>query len=138
MKTQHSMAQLCAALDVTRSGYHAWHKAGASPRQTADITLLAEVRQIHAEHRQRYGAPRIQRELRHRGQRHGTKRIARLRRSADLRGRTSRTFVPRTTDSGPVASEGGRPSKFGRRGIAPVARTSTPSPRRTGSGPPAP
>ena len=98
MKTQHSIAQLCAALEVTRSGYHAWQAAEPSPRQTADPMLLAEVRQIHGVHRQRSGAPRIQRELRQRGQRHGTKRIARLRRVAGLRGRTSRSFVPRTTD----------------------------------------
>src|SRR2546426_1136483 len=78
IKADHALASLCAALDVSRSGYHAWQQAGASRRQQTDTALLADIRQIHAEHHQRYGAPRIQHELRERGQRHGTKRIARL------------------------------------------------------------
>jgi putative transposase len=99
MKSEHSIAQLCAALGVTRSGYHAWQQAGPSARAAADTALLADIRQIHAEHRQRYGAPRIQHELQQRGQRHGTQRIARLMRAEGLRGRCARRYVPRTTDS---------------------------------------
>lgn len=99
MKSEHSIAQLCAALGVTRSGYHAWQQAGPSARAAADTALLADIRQIHAEHRQRYGAPRIRHELQQRGQRHGTKRIARLMRAEGLRGRCARRYVPRTTDS---------------------------------------
>jgi transposase InsO family protein len=99
MKSEHSLAQLCAALDVTRSGYHAWQQAGPSAREAADTALRADIRAIHAEHRQRYGAPRIRHELPKRGQRHGTKRIARLMRAEGLRGRCARRYVPRTTDS---------------------------------------
>jgi len=99
MKTEHAIAQLCAAFDVTRSGYHAWQAAPARARDQADAALLEDVRQLHTHHRGRYGAPRLQRALRQRGQRHGTKRIARLMKQADLRGRTPRRFVPRTTDS---------------------------------------
>lgn len=99
MKDQHSIAQLCAALDVTRSGYHAWQQAPPSARATTDAALLADIGQLHAHHRGRYGAPRIQQALHQRGQRHGTKRIARLMKQASLRGRTPRRFMPRTTDS---------------------------------------
>ena len=99
MKADHSIAQLCAALDVSRSGYHAWAQSGPSARATADTVLLKDIREIHAGHRGRYGAPRIQQELRHRGLRHGTKRIARLLRASGLRGRSGRRSVPRTTDS---------------------------------------
>lgn len=100
MKPEHSLAQLCAALAVTRSGYHAWQRAGPSARQAADTALRADIRAIHTEHRQRYGAPRIRHELQQRGQRHGTKRIARLMRAEGLRGRCAQRSVPRTTDSG--------------------------------------
>jgi transposase InsO family protein len=99
MKTQHSLAALCAALDVTRSGYHAWVQRPPSVRAQVDDDLQAEIRAIYAAHRGRYGVPRIQAELRARGQRHGRKRIARLLRHAGLRGLCSRRFVPRTTDS---------------------------------------
>ena len=99
MKADHSIAQLCAALDVSRSGYHAWAQAGPSARATAATVLLQDIRQIHTEHRGRYGAPRIQEELHRRGQRHGTKRSARLLRAGSLRGRSARRYVPRTTAS---------------------------------------
>ena len=75
MKHEHSIAPLCAALDVSRSGYHAWQTAGPSPRPAADLALVADIQAIHGAHRQRYGAPRSQNELAQRGQRHGPKRI---------------------------------------------------------------
>ena len=99
MKTDHSLAALCAALDVTRAGYHAWVQRPPSVRAQVDADLQAEIRAIHATHRGRYGAPRIHAELQAQGQRHGRKRIARLLRHAGLRGLCSRRFVPRTTDS---------------------------------------
>jgi putative transposase len=60
MKTEHSLAQLCATLDVTRSGYHAWIQAETSPRERTDATLLPKIRALHQQHKGRYGAPRIQ------------------------------------------------------------------------------
>ena len=118
MKAQHPISQLCAAFDVTRSGYHAWQAASPSARATADTALLDDLRQLHAQPRGRYGAPRLQRALAQRGQRHGTQRIARLLRQAGLRGRTPRRFVPRTTDSDhdqPIAPNhlAGRPAPTG-------------------------
>jgi transposase InsO family protein len=99
MKADPPIPQLCAAFDVTRSGYHAWQKAPASARATADAALLEDIRQLHPHHRGRYGAARIQQELQQRGQRHGTKRIARLMKQDGLAGRTPRRHIPRTTDS---------------------------------------
>ena len=32
MKAEHSLAQLCVAFDVKRSGYQAWAKAGQGAR----------------------------------------------------------------------------------------------------------
>ena len=87
MKTDHSLAALCAALDVTRAGYHAWVQRPPSGRAQTDAALQTEIRAIHAAHRGRYGAPRIHAELQARGQRHGRKRIARLLRHAGLRAR---------------------------------------------------
>jgi len=99
MKTQHSLAALCAALDVTRAGYHAWVQRPPSVRAQADTELQAAICAIHAAHRGRYGAPRIHAELHARGQLHGRKRIARLLRHAGLRGLCAPRFVPHTTDS---------------------------------------
>lgn len=99
MKAEHSLAQLCAAFGVTRSGYHAWEQAAPSARAQADAALSVQIQAVYARHRGRYGSPRIQQELAAQGQRHGQKRIARLMRAAGLRGRGPRRFVPRTTDS---------------------------------------
>jgi transposase InsO family protein len=99
MKAEHSLAQLCAAFAVKRSGYHAWVQAGASLRARTDAALLPKIRAVFARHQGRYGSPRIQDELADQGARHGGKRIARLMKAAGLRGRCSRRFVPRTTHS---------------------------------------
>lgn len=99
MKAEHSLAQLCAAFEVKRSGYQAWAKAGPSARQRADAALLPKIRAVFARHQGRYGAPRIQEELAGQGARHGGKRIARLMQGAGLRGLCSRSFIPRTTHS---------------------------------------
>ena len=99
MSGEHAIAQLCAALEVTTTGYHAWRSAGPSRREQQDAALGPQIRAIHAHHRGRYGAPRIQQALARRGQRHGTKRIARLMRQAGLCGLCPKRFVPRTTDS---------------------------------------
>lgn len=99
MKTEHTLAQLCAALDVKRSGYHAWLKAEASEHERTDAELLRKIRTVHQQHQGRYGAPRIQHELAAQGDRHSGKRIARLMKAAGLRGRCARRFVPCTTQS---------------------------------------
>lgn len=99
MKPDHSLAALCAAFDVTRSGYHAWEHRDPCVRARADDQLQTTITAVHAAHRGRYGAPRIHAELRAQGQRHSRKRIARLLRRAGLRGRCARRYVPRTTDS---------------------------------------
>lgn len=99
MSAEHDVTDLCAAFDVTRSGYHTWLAAAPSAREQTDARLRPQIQAIHARHRGRYGAPRIQDALAKTGQRHGTKRIARLMRQEGLRGLCPKQFVPRTTDS---------------------------------------
>jgi putative transposase len=99
MSQDYSIARLCAMLEVTRSGYHAWLSASPSQREQTDAALVGEIKAIHAQHKGRYGAPRIQNALRIKGHSHGRKRVARLMREQGLRGRCTRRFVPRTTDS---------------------------------------
>lgn len=93
-----SVVVACRALGVSRSGYYKWYRATASTRTKADTSLAVEVAQIHAEHRGRYGSPRIHRELRERGVRTSRKRVARLMKSASLSGYRRRRFR-HTTDS---------------------------------------
>lgn len=98
MSAEHDLTDLCAAFAVTRSGYHAGQAAEPSARELADAALRSRIRTLHAQHRGRYGAPRLRAALARQGQRHGTKRIARLLRQDGLRGLCPKRFVPRTTD----------------------------------------
>ena len=50
---------LCETLEVSASGYYAWRGRPESARAVANRALLADIRRIHEEHRDRYGAPRI-------------------------------------------------------------------------------
>jgi transposase InsO family protein len=99
MKAQHSVAALCAALAVSRSGYYRWQQAAPSARAAEDARICAEIRTVHRESRGTYGSPRVMRELRRRGHAHSRKRVARLMQAAALRGSQPRRFVPQTTQS---------------------------------------
>jgi transposase InsO family protein len=74
-----------------------------SARQRADEELTDHIHQAHQASRGRYGAPRIHAELRRRGHRHASKRIARLLQAAGLRGRTPRRWK-KTTIPDPAAA----------------------------------
>lgn len=93
-----SIALACRVLEVSRSGYYAWRSRGPSRRLQDDLRVRAEIRAIHAEHKARYGSPRIHRELVARGFRVGLHRVARLMAEEGLQGRQKRRFR-KTTDS---------------------------------------
>jgi transposase InsO family protein len=96
--------RLCRTLGASRSGYYRW-LAGAqarAARQTADHALAEEIREIHSEHREAYGARRIHAELRGRGRAVNRKRVARLMRERRITGRHLRRRK-RTTVPDPVA-----------------------------------
>jgi putative transposase len=97
-KALFPVALLCEAVGVSRSAYYAWSKGSPSQRRLANERLLAEIRAIHAEHRERYGSPRIRDELRDRGHHVGKHRVARLMRENGLKARPRRRFR-HTTDS---------------------------------------
>lgn len=92
MQHEYPIAQLCAALQVTRSGYHAWAERTPGVRAQADAALLPLIAQAHRESRQTYGRLRIRHWLQTRGQRCGQVRVARLMRQLGLSHRPRRRF----------------------------------------------
>jgi len=88
----------CLLLGVSRSGYYAWRTRTPSRRARADVGLLGAIRRIHAAADRCYGSPRVYRELRAEGVACGRHRVARLMRTAGIRGKQRRR-VRRTTDS---------------------------------------
>lgn len=96
---QYRITDLCAALGVSRSGYHRWRTAGPSARAQEDARLSQQLQELHAQSRRTYGRPRLWAALRERGQRHSPKRIARLMRTLGLSGVRRGRFRPQTTES---------------------------------------
>ena len=81
----------CELLDVSRSGYYDWSTRAPSDRELTDAWLIEKIRQIHAENRGVYGAPRIHAELRlAHGIQVGRKRVERLMRDAGDSGLVTR------------------------------------------------
>lgn len=98
MRDQFSLSELCRALGVSRSGYHAARRPRRPARAQANARLLEQMKTIHAHrHTRCYGSPRMTRELRARGQGCSKNRVARLMRLHGLRARPRRPFRPRTT-----------------------------------------
>jgi transposase InsO family protein len=92
----------CALLKVSRAAFYQ-HLSGPSLRDQEDAAISEEIKAVHEESKGRYGAPRVQAELRRRGRRHGRKRVARLMRRAGIRGRAAKRWK-KTTVPDPAAA----------------------------------
>ncbi len=103
---EHAVNDLCAVLGVSRSGYYAWLAAPAGDRAQANTQLGAQIQRVFAEHRGRYGSPRVCAALRQQGVTCNVKRVARLMQAQGLRAATPKRYRVKTTDSdhdGPIA-----------------------------------
>jgi transposase InsO family protein len=89
---------LCAALQVSDSGFAAWQRGDGPQKWLSDRALLQLIREIHEETKAAYGSPRIFLELKGRGIPVSKGRVERLMREHGLRGRHKRRFKA-TTDS---------------------------------------
>ena len=91
-----AVSLMCAALDVSTSGYYAWRDRPPSPRAQANERLLSQIREAHERSRCTYGSPRITHELRIQGHRVGENRVAELMRVAQIRARSARKWKATT------------------------------------------
>ena len=97
--TDYPVRICCAVLRVSRSGYYAWRKRPPSPRQQRHATLALKVRAVHEANRRVYGSPRVHQALRAQGEKVCQNTVAQLMKEQQIRAKTKRKFVPRTTDS---------------------------------------
>jgi putative transposase len=91
-KAQYPIGVLCKALDVSRPGYYAHTRRPPSKHATRDAVLGAKIAAIHARSKRRYGSPRVHDELREDGEHVSRKRVSRIMKERDLRGRRPRRF----------------------------------------------
>ena len=92
------MGLMCRVLEVTRSGFYAWHGRAVSARHRADRPLQVAIAASHRRSRGTYGSPRVLRDLQAAGHRVSRKRVARLMDALGLAGVVRRRFRG-TTDS---------------------------------------
>ncbi|TDW76274.1 IS3 family transposase [Kribbella pratensis] len=107
----HNVKRACELLKVSRSAYYADRASRPSMRAQRDAELTGKIATIHDDSRHTYGAPRVHHELRAQGEPCSRKRVARLMRAADRRGRAPRRWKT-TTIADPAAPA--RPDLIGR------------------------
>ncbi len=98
-----SVRVACRALGVSTSAYYEWRGRSPSAREVEDRRLAVEVRAVHRESRQTYGARRVHAELSARGVNVGRHRVGRLMREGGLVARGPKRRPPKATPSTPLA-----------------------------------
>ena len=96
---EYPVRELCALLEVTRSGYYAWRNGQDSARELANRLWAERIRRVYHDRKGRYGSPRVTEQLRREGHRCNHKRVERLMREHGLKARSSRKRRICTTHS---------------------------------------
>jgi putative transposase len=91
-KAHHPLRLLCRCLRVTRSGFYAWQGRPESARSKRDRQLKVLVHASFAGSHQRYGSPRIHRDLLEQKERVSRKRVIRLMQEEGLKARVRKRF----------------------------------------------
>ncbi len=89
------MLRMCAALDVSPSGYYAWRARPPSAREMANRELTERIEAEFRKSGETYGSPRIYQVLRKLGLMCSQNRVARLMRAAGLEAKQAKRY--RTT-----------------------------------------
>ncbi len=89
----------CRVLEVSRSGYYAWLFRPASEAAQRREELIVRIQRVHEENRCVYGSPRVYHALVAQGQSVCENTVAKLMNQRQIRAKTKKKFVPRTTDS---------------------------------------
>jgi putative transposase len=97
-RAEHHVTILCRCLRVTRSGFYAWLRRGLSARAQRDLVLRTKLRAFHAASHDRYGRPRLWKDLKEDGEAVSEKRVRRLMREEGLQGKVPKRFK-QTTNS---------------------------------------
>lgn len=103
MKQDYGLSELCAAFEVSRSGYYAWRERAPSTRQAGNARLLEAIHTIRAGEEVWeevcYGSPRMTEELQAPVTPAAKTAWPGLMRAHGLQAQAGRRWVPRTTDS---------------------------------------
>lgn len=99
MSKEYPIRELCAVLEVTRSGYYAWRSGEQTAREASNRLWIERIRRVYEDNKGRYGSPRVTEELRREGHVCNRKRVERLMRQYGLKALSSRKRRVCTTNS---------------------------------------
>jgi putative transposase len=99
------VAWLCSALDVSRSGFHAWLNRSPSARSRHDEILVSRIDRSFKSSDRTYGARRVWHDVLADGFSCGLHRIERLMRENGLRARPRRRGLPKDNGERATASQ---------------------------------
>ncbi len=98
---------MCKVLNISSSGYYEWRRRPESAQDQSNRKLDDEIDEVYEEHKQRYGVPRVTKELKERGFQCSKNRVARRMTKLGLKAIQAKKFK-KTTDSNhdkPVAPD---------------------------------
>ena len=95
-KRRVSVSGILKYLGVSRSGYHAWLNRSPSLRQSKKMRIMAEIKNIHKESRQIYGAPKITKELHKKGTKIAEKTVGNYMREMGLKAHWVKPYTKTT------------------------------------------
>jgi putative transposase len=95
----HSISMLRKLFEASSSGYFSSLKKKISPRKIRREKLIKKIKTIFTQHKNRYGRPRIFRQLRNEGETISEKMVGLLMHSESLVAKQKRRFRPRTTQN---------------------------------------
>jgi transposase InsO family protein len=98
-KTSLEVTHLCEVLEVSRSAYYDWTKTPSSVYEQQDQFLQPLIYEVFVQHRRRYGARRIVRELQARGVSCSRSKARKIMDQMNLVAIQPKSFKPRTTES---------------------------------------
>lgn len=89
----------CGVLKVSRAGYYAWQSRPVSARAMRQEQLAGKIQAVHVENRKVFGSPRVHQALLAAGESVCLNTVAKLMKQRQIRAKSKKRFVPRTTDS---------------------------------------
>lgn len=104
-RTIWPVAWLCNALDVSRSGFHAWLNRSPSARSRNDEVLVTAIDRSFKRSDRTYGARRVWHDVLAEGLSCGLHRVERLMRENGLRARPRRRGLPKDTGERAAVAE---------------------------------
>ena len=98
-RSNYNIRLMTKVLNVSHGGYYDWREKEVSDRQKFRDRLDGEVRRIFLQHKGRYGAPRITKELRQDGYTVDKKTVANSLKRQKLRAKSARKFKATTNSN---------------------------------------